>query len=325
MSICNAVFEGGGVKGIGHVGVVSALEQAGYEFDVVAGSSAGAIVAALIAAGYRGETMHEIMRSLDYRKFRQTDWLDRLGNSGRLFSILLHYGIYQASYVEQWLHELLLAKHTAYFRDVKKADGTYRLYVTTVDLTAHRLLVLPDDLIQLGIDPDSFSLARAVRMSMSIPIYYEPYTLKDGNGVVHYLVDGGLVSNYPIGILDDGKQKLLHPTFGLKFTSQLCDRPAALPKVHHLLDYMKLMISTLLDAYENDAVSSATGDRQRSILISSLIHDQGGTKAISVTDFDLTQAESEALYENGIHAAKAFLADWNFARWQRIYRRSSNR
>lgn len=72
---CNGVLEGGGVKGIGHVGAVHALEQAGYRFERVAGSSAGAIVAALIAADYHGEEMAQLMKSHDYMKFKQTDLL----------------------------------------------------------------------------------------------------------------------------------------------------------------------------------------------------------------------------------------------------------
>jgi len=47
----DAVFEGGGVKGIGLVGAVNEIEKAGYEFENLAGASAGAIVASLLAAG----------------------------------------------------------------------------------------------------------------------------------------------------------------------------------------------------------------------------------------------------------------------------------
>jgi NTE family protein len=50
---CDAVFEGGGVKGIGLVGALAVTEAQGYEFENVAGTSAGAIIAALVAAGYR--------------------------------------------------------------------------------------------------------------------------------------------------------------------------------------------------------------------------------------------------------------------------------
>lgn len=320
MKTCNAVFEGGGVKGIGHVGAVAALEKAGYEFHTVAGSSAGAIVAALVSAHYSGDEMHEIMGSLDYSKFKQADFLDRLGTFGRSLSILFHYGIYQSAYAEKWLNELLMAKQCACFRDVKNPDGSYRLYVTTVDLTTQELLVLPNDLSRFQIDCDSFPIATAVRMSMSIPIYYEPYVLRDADGIVHYMVDGGLLSNYPIGILDDGKQTLSYPTFGLKFTSCHDVKKSCAKKVHHILDYLKLIVSTLLDAYENEEISSAVGDRERSILISSLIQDHGERKAISATDFQITKTESETLYENGVAAANEFLAHWDFNRWQRKFR-----
>lgn len=46
------VFEGGGVKGLGLVGVLSVLEEKGYEPQSVAGTSAGGLLAALLAAGY---------------------------------------------------------------------------------------------------------------------------------------------------------------------------------------------------------------------------------------------------------------------------------
>ena len=61
---CNAVFEGGGVRGIGHVGAVCRMEQAGWQFEDTAGSSAGAIIAALLAAGYTGEELKKELASL---------------------------------------------------------------------------------------------------------------------------------------------------------------------------------------------------------------------------------------------------------------------
>ncbi len=320
MKMCNAVLEGGGVKGIGHVGAVTALEQAGYTFDQVAGSSAGAIVAALIAAGYRGEEMHALMKSLDYQKFIQKDFLDYLGWPGMLLSILFHYGIYNASYMENWLNQLLSMKHVTCFKDVKNADGTYRLQVTTVDLTTRELLVLPKDLRKFGIDMDSFPIAEAVRMSMSIPIFYEPYVLKDACGTKHHMVDGGLLSNYPIWILDDGVKTLHHPTFGFKFISEKdakCRKPS---EANHFLDYAKQIVSTLLDAYDNFQISNAKGDRARSVLIPSVIHKDGESYLISATDFGITQAESEALFENGKRSAERFLSTWNFQAWQRKYR-----
>lgn len=118
MPLCNCVFAGGGVKGIGHVGAVCALEARGYEFDRVAGSSAGAIVAALLAAGYRGIEMKDRMESIDYTKFAQKDALDRIGILGKATSVLWHYGIYHSEYLEKWLTVLLKQKGICCFEDV---------------------------------------------------------------------------------------------------------------------------------------------------------------------------------------------------------------
>ena len=55
------VFEGGGVKGIGLVGAYSVLEERDYQPVNMAGSSAGAIVAALVAAGYSADELYAVM------------------------------------------------------------------------------------------------------------------------------------------------------------------------------------------------------------------------------------------------------------------------
>lgn len=65
----DAVFEGGGVKGIGLVGALAVAEERGYRWVNVAGTSAGAIVASLVAAGYGAGEMKEILQELDYRRF----------------------------------------------------------------------------------------------------------------------------------------------------------------------------------------------------------------------------------------------------------------
>lgn len=318
---CDGVFEGGGVKGIGHVGAIYALEEGGYTFDRVAGSSAGAIVSALIAAGYSGKEMKELMTSVDYLKFREEDCLDQMGNIGKFFSVLFHYGIYRADYLERWLNALLEKKHACCFGDVKRADGSYRLQVTAVDVTTQKLLVFPRDFERFHIDVDSFPIARAVRMSMSIPFFYEPYRLKDAQGSVHYMVDGGLLSNYPIWILDDGVSKLDHPVFGFRFVNKE-DCPYKQEKIpcHNFIDYAKMMVSTLVDAKDNFFLMRSKGDYERSVLIPSDSIVNGDEVNISATDFDITQAESEALFQNGVHAGKRFLKTFDFQAWSRKYR-----
>src|SRR3712207_624013 len=82
------VFEGGGVKGIGLVGALSILEEQGFEPQNVAGTSAGAIVATLLAAGYTAAELHEIMLDLDFRQFMDTATEDLVPFLGTPLSLL---------------------------------------------------------------------------------------------------------------------------------------------------------------------------------------------------------------------------------------------
>ena len=216
MKECDGVFEGGGVRGIGHVGAACVMEQAGYRFCRLAGSSAGAIVAALLAAGYDcGELKREMGRA-DYRRMRGRDRLDRLGTLGKGASLLLHLGIYDTVYLGQWVRELLQNKGVETFGDLK---GTGRqLKITASDVTARKLLIFPDSLMEFGRDPDSFPVWEAVRMSAGIPIYFEPCRLSDRRGRTHLIVDGGLLSNYPIWLFDGRETK--RPVFGFRFCSR---------------------------------------------------------------------------------------------------------
>src|SRR4051812_31491765 len=91
--IVDAVFEGGGVKGIGLVGAASVVENRGYTWGNLAGTSAGAIVASLFAAGYTCEELKSVVGSLDYNKFKDPTFLDRIPLLGPLLNILIKKGI----------------------------------------------------------------------------------------------------------------------------------------------------------------------------------------------------------------------------------------
>src|SRR5919106_1773431 len=101
------VLEGGGVKGIALVGAVSRLVAEGYSFPRVAGTSAGALVAALLAALHaRGEPvgrLEEIASTINYRRFRDRGFPGRyLGPFGIIadaVSVLLEDGAYEGDYL----------------------------------------------------------------------------------------------------------------------------------------------------------------------------------------------------------------------------------
>ncbi len=67
------VLEGGGVRGIGHVGALSVLEEKGHHWVNIAGTSAGAFVAALMAANYSSQEMYDIMRNDIFHADKATD------------------------------------------------------------------------------------------------------------------------------------------------------------------------------------------------------------------------------------------------------------
>src|SRR5580765_5709022 len=145
----DAVFEGGGVKGIALVGAIAATEQQGYQFQNVAGTSAGAIVASLVAAGYGARELEDVMKSLDYRKLQDRDFLDKVPLIGPALSLGFEKGIYEGKYFEGWLRELLSAKKKRVFGDLLMAGCEdqekyrYRLQVIAADISRGKLLILP--------------------------------------------------------------------------------------------------------------------------------------------------------------------------------------
>src|SRR4051812_6408888 len=72
MTSVDLVLSGGGVLGIGHVGAVSVLEEEGYVFERLAGTSAGSIVSSLLAAGMPAARLRELIASADYKRFVDT-------------------------------------------------------------------------------------------------------------------------------------------------------------------------------------------------------------------------------------------------------------
>jgi len=322
----DAVFEGGGVKGIGLVGAVSEIENAGYEFENLAGTSAGAIVASLLAVGFTAKELKEELEKLNYLDFKDEGFLDKLGIVGKGLSIGFEYGVYEGEYFENWIGNLMDSKGKTTFGDIKtdypEEKYKYKVQVIAADITDRRLLVLPGDLKDFGFDPDQFSIAKAVRMSMSIPIFFEPVKLQDSRGKNHIIVDGGMLSNYPIWLLDDGTSDPPWPTFGFKLIE--LDKRRLKKSVKNPIDnpisFLKALVVTMIDAHDNYHISKTKGDYDRTIGISTVAKMKGDEKEIKATDFDITKEESQALFENGEEAARNFLKKWDFEKWKKKYR-----
>lgn len=181
------VLEGGGVKGIGLVGAISVLEEEGYRFQNIAGTSAGAIVAALLGAGYTADELHEILLKLDFEMFKDEGAVDRIPLVGQALSILIDKGIYEGERFQEWMREMLSRKlrseeetsASLTFGELPRPQSDnprfeHRVQIVTSDLTTRDLLILPQQAERLGVRPDDLAVAVVVRMSTSIPIFFEP-------------------------------------------------------------------------------------------------------------------------------------------------------
>jgi len=209
----DGVFSGGGLKGFALVGAYQVLEAESFRFKRVAGTSAGAILAAFIAAGYSGKEIQTMLEELDvpslldprktFFPFPFMKWVN----------VYNHLGLYKGKALEKWFFHRLAAKGVYTFGDLPRDS----LKLVASDLTNGRIIVLPDDLHKYEIDANNFSVACALRMSCGIPFFFEPVTLKTGKGE-SIIVDGGVLSNFPLWIFDDKEGRKVRPILGLKLS-----------------------------------------------------------------------------------------------------------
>ncbi|OIN79837.1 hypothetical protein BST29_23715 [Mycobacterium malmoense] len=297
------VCEGGGVRGIGLVGAVDALAQAGYRFPRVAGTSAGAIVASLVAAlqvaGEPLTRLADVMRAIDYRKFLDRSLIGRVPLIGGGLSLLVSDGVYRGAYLERLLAGLLGDLGVRTFGDLRTGEEAeqfaWSLVVTASDLSRRRLVRIPWDLGSYGIDPDGFSVARAVHASAAIPYVFEP--VRPGGAT---WVDGGLLSDFPVELFDRPEPRW--PTFGIRLSA----RPGIPPThpVHGPVSLGIAAIETLVSNQDNAYIDDPCTVR-RTIFVPA--------EEVSPIDFDITAEQREALYQRGLHAGQEFLKTWDYA------------
>jgi NTE family protein len=154
---------GGAAKGLAHIGVLKALEEAGIQVDFIAGSSMGALIGAAYAAGTPIDTIEQIAR--------QTDWKDL----AMLFDPTIPaYGFLNGERVKRFLER--------FYGGRKIEELAIPYAATATDISTGREYII-----------DHGDLLSAVRTSISIPVVFTPQQYGD-----LVLVDGGLVDPVPI-------------------------------------------------------------------------------------------------------------------------------
>jgi len=322
----DAVFQGGGVKGLALAGALLEFAEPGdvsiSRWQSVAGTSAGAIIAAYLACGHDAEDLAELLHRIPYAKFQ--DW----GPGGKLLggglNLLRFHGLAHGEYFRRWFDEQL---HGATFRSVRQEDaeateGPYRLKIIAADVTRREMLVLPDDLPSYRlpegdqpIDVDSFRIADAVRMSMSIPYFFQPVEL------VHHstnkpstIVDGGIVSNFPVWLFDVADRPPARPTFGFRLVGGRGLGSGLQPIMKGPgwpLQLGSEIFQTSSDAWDKRFMSHSTAVR------TCLVH----IGDIGTTDFDLTAQQQQELLDWGRTSARRFLDEFDIGRYRNTFGR----
>jgi NTE family protein len=305
----NAVFEGGGVKGISLVGAVRATEQAGRTFRRVAGTSSGSIIASLLAAGYDGEDLSRIVQGTSFSSFLKRGALYNTAFVGPALRVLIKKGLYSGEALESWIRGLLHGKGIVTFSDLPQG----KLSIITSDISNGRIVVLPDDLKDYGFVPDEFEVAKAVRMSCSIPYFFDPVMLRL-NGEASkgktfteqfvYFVDGGLLSNFPLWLFDEQEggfksksQVRPIPTVGYQLIGKTQPQPHRITGPFSML---QAIVGTMLSAHDERYIE--TEKFVRTVKIPTL--------GIPTTRFHVSEELGDELYAAGFKAGEDFFRNW---------------
>lgn len=318
------VLEGGGARGVALVGAVMAMAEAGYTFPRIAGTSAGAMLGAIAAARQRaGESLdglREIALDIDFERFADRGVLGRLaGPLAPLVDVgelLAEYGMYHGDALRAFVAHSLAQYGVRTWADLRLPDdeGTslpeshrYALVVTATDVSRRRLVLLPWDYREYGLDPDTQSVADAVRMSASLPFFLQPARLH-GKKTTSLMVDGGLLSNYPITVFDrtDGRPPRW-PTFGVKLTG----RPPETARTHQVdgpLSYLLAVVNTVMTALDARPLEDPCV-RRRTVFLNS--------KDVSATDLGLDRETKREMIDDAARVTREFLENWDFAAYLR--------
>ncbi len=321
-SFKNLIFEGGGVKGIAYTGAMEELDKRGivHRIKRAGGTSAGAINAVLFALNYSNQDIKQILSALDFEKFLDDSW-GYVKDTARLIE---SFGWYKGEFFRNWVAELIAQKtgnKEATFRDLndqKNKKGFRDLYIVGTNLSTRFSSIFSYE------HTPRTSVAEAVRISMSIPLFFS--AVKSVRGDIY--VDGGVLDNYPVKLFDrkkyiddaDLRKNSLIPdyyektnlglkswgnnlspyvynkeTLGFRLDSKEeinMFRNHSEPVVHtidNFFDYTWGLIETIMEAQTNQHLHS--DDWQRTIYIDTL--------GVKTTQFDLDDKTKEALIQSG--------------------------
>ncbi len=263
------VLTGGGARGLAQVGVLKQLETQGIDFDIIVGSSIGAIVGGLYASGYTGSELDSIMRTVDWSSVtsldddtkRETLFFNQKAEDDRSllklrfrdFTFLPPESLGGSARFASLLQELLWQSPFNCVTDFDQLRCRFRAVATDLTNGTWRAL-------------GSGNLATCLQASATFPLRYAPVRIDSA-----ILVDGGLVANIPV----DAARKL---------------QPDVLVVVNTVSDYMPP--NELNDALDVADQALTAAMKQRDSLNLAMADEVIVPKLDGVTTFGFTGIDS---------------------------------
>lgn len=183
---------GGGIRGIAHAGVLKALEENDIKIDAIGGTSAGSIVAALYAMGYKPYYIYILFKKYaqEIINIGNVPIINGIGNFVKCKKIGIS-GLNDGTALEKMCNELALRKRVKLIGDIK-----IPLVIPAVDIAEAKEYIFTNCAPRDNINDDyitEIEIGKAVRASSSFPAVFCPCEFKK-----HMFMDGGALDNIPI-------------------------------------------------------------------------------------------------------------------------------
>ena len=211
-------FAGGGIRGIAHVGVLKALEENNIKIEAVGGTSAGSIVAALYAMGYKPYYIYVLFKKYaqDIINIGNASIVNGIGNFVKTKKIGIA-GLNDGTLLEKMFNELATRKKMKVFADIKMP-----LVIPAVDIAEAKEYIFTNCAPRNNVNDEyitEISIGKAIRASSSFPAYFCPCEYKK-----HIFMDGGVLDNTPILPLKKiCKHKVMAVNFEADPVEENCD------------------------------------------------------------------------------------------------------
>jgi NTE family protein len=298
-------FEGGGALGVGHVGALAEWEAMGGYKNLThcVGSSVGSIAAAAVAAKANVEFMKKTLFGLDMNQFEDNS----LGMIRDLYRLIKKWGWNKGDAITEWAMELmgeLTGNPNITMKELYEFGGVH-LTITYFSYR-YRKTKYADHITQ----PD-LKVANAIRMSSSIPVYYQAvwrkFLNKEDKLRMDAILDGGTMDNFPMHVL---RKQGVDPSkimgFKLCGTEELNEYKAEQDGEeldYGLPDGIVEALMVLVSCMRDLAMKVHVHKKDWMLTVKINVGD------LSSTNFDMTEEQKNWLYENGRQAIRDYLVE----------------